>query len=76
MDDKSVPMDDKAVVDHVSSREDVTAAPNTSPVVMPEILRNMTEEERNHLEIKLRRKLDLRIMPILIFLYILNYIDR
>lgn len=42
----------------------------------PEILRNMTAEERAALEKKLRRKIDLRLLPMIILMYILNYIDR
>ena len=42
----------------------------------PEILRAMSGEERMALEKKLRRKIDLRILPMIIVMYILNYIDR
>jgi hypothetical protein len=42
----------------------------------PEILRSMSAEERVALETKLRRKIDLRLLPMIIIMYILNYIDR
>ena len=42
----------------------------------PEILRHLTAEERAVLEKKMRRKIDLRLLPIIIIMYILNYIDR
>lgn len=42
----------------------------------PEFLLNMSMEERLELETKLKRKIDLRLMPAIILMYILNYIDR
>lgn len=42
----------------------------------PEILRSMTDEERAEFEKKLRRKIDIRLLPMIIIMYILNYIDR
>lgn len=42
----------------------------------PEIIRNMSPEERARLEKKLRLKIDLRLLPMIILMYILNYIDR
>lgn len=42
----------------------------------PEFLRHMTMEQRLELENKLKRKIDLRLMPCVILMYILNYIDR
>lgn len=42
----------------------------------PEFLLNMSMEERLDLETKLKRKIDLRLMPAIILMYILNYIDR
>ncbi|GAB1313858.1 hypothetical protein MFIFM68171_04068 [Madurella fahalii] len=42
----------------------------------PELIRNMTPEERHKLEIRLKRKVDARLLPAVIIMYILNYIDR
>lgn len=42
----------------------------------PQFLLNMSMEERLELETKLKRKIDLRLMPAIILMYILNYIDR
>ncbi|KAK0385988.1 hypothetical protein NLU13_5705 [Sarocladium strictum] len=42
----------------------------------PELVRNMTPEERAEREKKLVRKIDLRLLPMIILMYILNYIDR
>ena len=35
----------------------------------------LTEEERE-IEIRLRKKIDYRIMPLVILVYLMNYIDR
>lgn len=42
----------------------------------PEAIRNLTPEDRQKLEKKLLRKIDLRILPMIVLMYILNYIDR
>ena len=60
----------------VAPVEGVASAPVRSRLEPPEIIRNMSPEEREHLETKLKRKIDLRLMPGIILMYILNYIDR
>lgn len=42
----------------------------------PEFIRNMTPEVRQATELRLRKKLDLRIMPMIVLMYIMNYLDR
>lgn len=42
----------------------------------PEFLSRISVDERKELEAKLKRKIDARLMPALIVMYILNYIDR
>ncbi|KAK3301398.1 major facilitator superfamily domain-containing protein [Chaetomium fimeti] len=42
----------------------------------PEFIRNLSPEEREHLEKKLKRKIDIRLLPAIIIMYIMNYIDR
>jgi hypothetical protein len=42
----------------------------------PELVRVMTSEYRRKLETSLRRKIDLRLMPMIVLMYILNYLDR
>ena len=42
----------------------------------PEFIRNWTPEERKVIESKLLRKIDLWLMPMIILMYILNYLDR
>ncbi|KAJ5107708.1 nicotinamide mononucleotide permease [Penicillium angulare] len=44
--------------------------------VMPESLRQITQEERSNIERRIVRKIDFLILPIIMLLYILNYIDR
>ncbi|KAM6519362.1 hypothetical protein FALCPG4_013002 [Fusarium falciforme] len=43
---------------------------------MPEILRSLSEEELKTLERRLLRKVDLRLLPTMILIYIMNYLDR
>jgi sugar phosphate permease len=49
-----------------------------NPVVegMPVSLRNLTPEERQHMEKKLVRKVDSRLLIMIVIMYILNYLDR
>lgn len=42
----------------------------------PELVRNLTLEERRAAEKKLLRRIDRRLLPMLILMYILNYLDR
>ncbi|OBR07347.1 Pantothenate transporter liz1 [Colletotrichum higginsianum IMI 349063] len=42
----------------------------------PPIIAAMTHEYRAALERKLKRKVDLRLLPMIVIMYILNYIDR
>lgn len=43
---------------------------------VPETLQGLTAEERQVLEKKLVRKIDIRLLPILVLMYIMNYLDR
>ncbi|KAG7663843.1 uncharacterized protein J8A68_002703 [[Candida] subhashii] len=45
-------------------------------VDLPESLQHYTQEELKQLDKKTTRKIDLRMMPMLIYIYILNYLDR
>lgn len=42
----------------------------------PELVRVMTPEQRAAAEKKLVRKIDLRLLPMTIIMYIMNYLDR
>lgn len=43
---------------------------------LPPLLRDLSTEEYNALEKRLVRKMDLRLLPPLIIIYIMNYLDR
>ena len=43
---------------------------------LPESLRDLTDEEFDALEKRTKRKIDLRILPMVVLIYILNYLDR
>jgi hypothetical protein len=58
-----------------TNEKDVAAA-HISRIPIPAILQQYTKEERDALELKLKHKIDLRLMPSIIIMYILNYIDR
>ena len=42
----------------------------------PELVKNLSPEERQRQETALVRKIDLRLMPMIILMYIMNYLDR
>jgi hypothetical protein len=44
--------------------------------VPPESLRGVSPEEHKRLEQALVRKIDMRLMPMLVLMYIMNYLDR
>ena len=77
MDQKSHSSGDKEVEEsrmETSSLKLEAATPTHSG--MPECLRNMTQEERDQLEKTLLRKVDRRLLPMMIIIYIMNYLDR
>ena len=42
----------------------------------PELIKRLSTDERAALEQRLLRKIDMRLMPLIILMYILNYLDR
>ena len=42
----------------------------------PELIQNLSPEERQHRETALVRKIDFRLLPMIVLMYILNYLDR
>jgi len=69
--------DDKVSVEHGSSHNSAQAVGDlTSNDRMPLSIRNMSQEERDRLELKMRKKIDLRLMPMMVLMYIMNYLDR
>ncbi|KAI4722797.1 MFS transporter [Aureobasidium sp. EXF-10727] len=67
--------DEKATVDMID-RVETANTPGLTRTEAPEAVRNMSPEERAHAEKILVRKIDFRLMPMLVLMYILNYLDR
>lgn len=74
----------KAQLDHIEETNkdaSITASTsriNPSPRVLqpPEWIAALSPEERLDIEAKLKRKIDLRLLPMVILMYIMNYLDR
>jgi hypothetical protein len=62
--------------DHVEYTPSTKDDPNPVVEGMPVSLRNLTPEERQHMERKLVRKVDSRLLIMIVIMYILNYLDR
>lgn len=75
------PTDSKIRGDEAGSTDEKIGAANmedtrTQRMQPPEFIRNLSPEERERLEKKLKRKIDIRLLPAIIIMYIMNYIDR
>ncbi|KAL1835788.1 hypothetical protein VTJ49DRAFT_6052 [Mycothermus thermophilus] len=62
-----------AVAGEREEKSGTSTPPRLQP---PELISKLTAEEREQLEKKLKRKIDLRLLPAVIIMYIMNYIDR
>lgn len=73
-----IPYDLKGVreVDEVNEIEATETASVRVPGQIPECLRHYSPEQLTAMKKKLVRKIDLRLMPAFIIIYILNYLDR
>ncbi|KAF2874034.1 major facilitator superfamily domain-containing protein [Massariosphaeria phaeospora] len=73
-------IDTKATADHIS--DDVVAhtepghGHSSSKLQPPPLVAAMTQEHRVAAEAKLKRKIDTRLLPMIILMYIMNYLDR
>ncbi|CAG8975270.1 hypothetical protein HYALB_00007971 [Hymenoscyphus albidus] len=74
---------DEARMQQVESIDEKSPIDTVSPPALPakvfeapEFIRNMTAEERVEVETRLKRKLDIRLMPMIVLMYIMNYLDR
>ena len=70
---------DKARVQQIDSGGEprvLNAVPTERRFEAPEFIRNWTPEERHAAEKRLKAKIDLRLMPMIILMYIMNYLDR
>lgn len=71
----SLTEDDSPKADLPSSGDN-TSAPLASRIPPPAILGDLTEEELEDKSRSLVRKIDIRLLPAIVIMYILNYIDR
>lgn len=55
--------------------EDDVSTPDKSSRA-PAYVRNLTPEDRKQIESSLRRKVDTRLLPMVVLIYIMNYLDR
>ena len=69
----SASADEKAASDRAEDAASVARATGLQP---PDFIRAWTAEERAEKEKALKRKIDVRLLPAIIIMYILNYIDR
>lgn len=56
--------------------EDKLEQGSTLSIRLPPTLQGTTDDERIAVEKALVRKLDIRLMPMLVLIYIMNYLDR
>ena len=69
--------EDQKLAQHVSHAafEDVPTV-TRSRKEPPELIKGLSLEERQHLETALVRKIDFRLLPMIILMYIMNFLDR
>lgn len=60
----------------MNPKDKVECGSTVSIQPMPPTLQGLTDEEISSLEKQLVKKLDLRLMPMLVLIYIMNYLDR
>ncbi|KAG6985278.1 MFS-type transporter cnsO [Physcia stellaris] len=69
--------DDRLNVEHASDAGSLEASKSGRlPREAPPLVKHLTAIERHDLEIKLVRKIDIRLLPMLVLMYIMNYLDR
>lgn len=71
-------MDSKPEYDTKSGERDSSLDQGQTQVLVPkpEILQRLSDDELAALEKGLTRKIDLRLLPSMILIYIMNYLDR
>jgi len=62
--------DDKIQSNHVDGLDPVAAVPSKKKFEAPEFIRNMSPEERASVEASLKKKIDLRLMPMIVIMYV------
>ncbi|KAF7861440.1 hypothetical protein EAF04_008005 [Stromatinia cepivora] len=72
----------KTQLDHIEDNKDSSTAsaskinPSLRVLQPPEWIAALSPEERLSIESKLKRKIDIRLLPMVIIMYIMNYLDR
>lgn len=64
------------IINHNAEQLERDDLKRTTSVPLPPALQGMTHEELAALEVKVRRKIDWRLLPMIVLMYILNYLDR
>ncbi|KAF2466402.1 pantothenate transporter liz1 [Lindgomyces ingoldianus] len=77
----SADVDGKLAIDHISddnipTTNDPGHGASHSKLEPPAMVAAMSQEQRIEAENKLRRKIDTRLLPMIILMYIMNYLDR
>ncbi|KAK6593616.1 pantothenate transporter liz1 [Botrytis cinerea] len=67
--------DTKINPNEVELVEDAFSTP-AKPNGAPAYVRNLAPEDRKRIETSLRRKVDTRLLPMIVLIYIMNYLDR
>ena len=62
--------EDKIQTHHVDGSAPVVALPTARKFEAPEFIRNMSPDERLSIESSLKRKIDLRLMPMIVIMYV------
>lgn len=68
--------DDKIVTEQISHLSAANSAVPVRTREAPPLVKNLSPEERHRLERALVRRIDGRLLPMIVLMYILNYLDR
>lgn len=68
--------DDKIVTEQISHLSVSNFAVPVRTREAPPLVKNLSPEERHRLERALVRRIDRRLLPMVVLMYILNYLDR
>jgi hypothetical protein len=75
----AAPVDHKAashMTDDVVTAHTPGHGPSISKLEVPPLVAAMSQEYRLEAEAKLRKKIDTRLLPMIILMYVMNYLDR
>ncbi|KAF2124736.1 pantothenate transporter liz1 [Dothidotthia symphoricarpi CBS 119687] len=77
----TIDFDQKGTTDRLSNdvgsrATDTGHAPSSSKLTPPPLVAAMSHEQRQQAEARMRKKIDTRLLPMIILMYIMNYLDR